>query len=475
MWLENSDGNSINNNTLTNNEYGVELYYSESNLLRDNNMTDNRYNFGVEGHLVSHFIQDIDISNTVNEKPIYYWVNQHDRQFPANAGYIAAVNSTNITVANLSISNNVQGILFAYTANSTIEGNNVTKSQDGVGLYYSDHNTIVLNSMTESFNGMDIRASNNNTIGNNTVWGNTFGIYAYYSDNNAILSNSVTESYEDGIGLYYSDHNMIAVNSVSDTLFGIDICASDSNTVNGNSVSEYAVGIYPYYSNNDIVINNKVSGWNSLAGIALTGAKYNIICGNEVAHNTFLIGAGIYLEWSSDNNTIVQNKVSNNIYGVSIGYWGQYGLRDQDDNNMIYHNNLIGNTEQALGLNSLNAWDDGYPSGGNYWSDYEGTDLFGGPYQNFTRSDGIGDTPYPVDADNIDRFPYMIEIRGPYINGDLNHDGKVDIKDVATAAAAFGSYPGHPRWNSAADVNQDGKIDIKDISLIAKNFGKSWT
>jgi hypothetical protein len=65
--------------------------------------------------------------------------------------------------------------------------------------------------------------------------------------------------------------------------------------------------------------------------------------------------------------------------------------------------------------------------------------------------------------------------------GDLNGDGKVDIKDISIVARAFGSYgpdywyPGSPpsaRWNPVADVNSDGKIDMKDISIVASNFGK---
>jgi len=47
---------------------------------------------------------------------------------------------------------------------------------------------------------------------------------------------------------------------------------------------------------------------------------------------------------------------------------------------------------------SINAWDDGYPSGGNYWSDYTGVDADG---------DGIGDTPYVIDENNTDRYPLM--------------------------------------------------------------------
>ncbi len=58
--------------------------------------------------------------------------------------------------------------------------------------------------------------------------------------------------------------------------------------------------------------------------------------------------------------------------------------------------------------------------------------------------------------------------------GDVNYDRKVNIRDVALAAIAFGSYPGHPRWpdNPWIDTNEDGKINIRDIALVAKEFGK---
>ncbi len=55
---------------------------------------------------------------------------------------------------------------------------------------------------------------------------------------------------------------------------------------------------------------------------------------------------------------------------------------------------------------------------------------------------------------------------------DINRDGKIDILDLATVAHAFGSYPGHPRWNPDADVNEDEKVDIKDIAIVASHFGE---
>ena len=52
-------------------------------------------------------------------------------------------------------------------------------------------------------------------------------------------------------------------------------------------------------------------------------------------------------------------------------------------------------------------------------------------------------------------------------------DRKVDMRDIGTAAQAFGSYPGHERWNPIADINNDGKVDMKDIGLVAKEFGRT--
>ncbi|MCD6263682.1 hypothetical protein J7L60_04670 [Candidatus Bathyarchaeota archaeon] len=54
-----------------------------------------------------------------------------------------------------------------------------------------------------------------------------------------------------------------------------------------------------------------------------------------------------------------------------------------------------------------NRFDNGYPNGGNYWSNYNGTDSYSGPYQNETGSDGIGDTPYPIQTSNEDSYPFM--------------------------------------------------------------------
>jgi hypothetical protein len=89
---------------------------------------------------------------------------------------------------------------------------------------------------------------------------------------------------------------------------------------------------------------------------------------------------------------------------------------DSSSGNIIFHNNFVDNAEQIASENSRNTWDEGYPSGGNYWSDYNGTDTYGGPHQNLTGSDGIGDTPHIIDANDIDHYPLM----DPYNGGSLS-------------------------------------------------------
>jgi hypothetical protein len=59
-------------------------------------------------------------------------------------------------------------------------------------------------------------------------------------------------------------------------------------------------------------------------------------------------------------------------------------------------------------------------------------------------------------------------------NGDLNGDGKVNIKDVATVARAYGTQPGDTRWNPIADINYDDKVNIWDVAFVSTRFGRIY-
>jgi parallel beta-helix repeat protein len=138
---------------------------------------------------------------------------------------------------------------------------------------------------------------------------------------------------------------------------------------------------------NNVIVDGAgytVRGSGSECGFNLSGINYVTIENVEITNFRY----GIYLEGSS-NISICGNGVANNVYGV----W----LNSSSDNS-IYHTNFVNNTQQVVSFSSINMWDNGYPSGGNYWSYYSGVD---------SNQDGIGDTPYVIDANNNDSYPLM--------------------------------------------------------------------
>lgn len=102
---------------------------------------------------------------------------------------------------------------------------------------------------------------------------------------------------------------------------------------------------------------------------------------------------------------------------------------------------------------------------------------------------GNGLPTYREERDELDGYPYIDspshndglfayetyfgfeEIRSPDING----DHKVRVDDVLAIALAFGSEPGHPRWNPAADLNHDNKIRVNDVLAAALMWPKSYS
>jgi parallel beta-helix repeat protein len=267
-----ASNNRIFGNTVRNNTYGIWFKGSANNTLRNNAIDSNTYTFNIDTSVVSEFTNDVDTSNTVNGKPIYYWINKQDMTMPADAGYVALINCTNITVQNLNFTGNGQTILMAYTVNSTIARNRIA-AENGDNLYL------------------------------------------FESSNNSIFENEIA----------FAD------------------ATSSSH--------------------------------------------------------------GIWL-FESSNNIIVGNDIANNMYGIETF---------ESSNNKIYHNNFVDNTFQVYDYSmedsetppSFNVWNDGYPSGGNYWSNYHATDIFGGSYQNETGTDGVADAPYIVNTFNRDRYPLM--------------------------------------------------------------------
>lgn len=161
---------------------------------------------------------------------------------------------------------------------------------------------------------------------------------------------------------------------------------------------------------------------------------------------------------STTTQTNVTLNQGDNKWNIGGGLLQTYGLR----NACSYHTPSeiewdFG--DSGLGLSATPAG--GVHPMGVFPTDYDGASRSEEPMWVTVKEDITGSTWY----DDLNYSSY------PYKSGLLSPDFKVDVKDVAAASKAFGSYPGHSKWSAIADINNDYKIDVKDIAAIAKKFG----
>ena len=192
-----------------------------------------------------------------------------------------------------------------------------------------------------------------NTISNNIVCNNgQSGINIEDSENNLISNNVISENVVNGVEIYKSDFNVIQL-----------------NTITQNLIDGIALNYYSYY---------------------------NVVIDNYVYEN---MDDGVQISKSSNNSFRKNQIIENNETGIQITDYSFY--------NKLYHNNIINNTVNAVD-ECGGIWNESYPLGGNYWSDYNEDDLYGGPNQDMLGPDGIGDIPYEIPCEHgTDYYPLM--------------------------------------------------------------------
>lgn len=233
FYLLSSTSNTLaGNKARANKEVGIQLDKSGNCTLKSNMMEGNSYNFGVTGDSLLHFYHDIDTSNRVDGKPIYYWINQSEREIPKDAGFVGIIDSINITARDLTLTKNTVGLLLAYSVGSVIENVDVSNTDDGISLLASSYSVIANNIISNNDWGINMLSSDSNFLFQNTITKNQLGIILGYSDNNTLQRNNISNNWE-GLSLLYSRDNLIFTNN-----FINDSAHSTSSTTIWNSVFE---------------------------------------------------------------------------------------------------------------------------------------------------------------------------------------------------------------------------------------------
>ncbi|MEM3728576.1 MAG: NosD domain-containing protein [Candidatus Bathyarchaeia archaeon] len=370
IYLWGSYNNIITQNNFYENGYGIYMSYSYNNEVSLNYIINegkfgigiylsNSENNEIYGNTIRDNIYGIMLSSSSKNNMIYdndlincgvFIDDSYENEITDNrVNYKPLVYLKNIS--DILVKNAGQVILIKCNR-IHVEGLNLCNVTPGIYLLQTNNSIIKKNTLNNNFYGIILDRSCGNTVVNNFILDQRWiGIYLVNSDRNEILKNEVTRAY-----------------------YGIRLIDCSSNIISENIVSE----ITPF------------------DGICVAGNCFF----NNISDNT-VMNCGVGINIASDMGTISRNIFLNNDYGIII-----YNAVA----NRIYHNKFINNSVQAETGQSSNDWDNGYPSGGNYWSDYRGVDMRSGPNQDQPGSDGIGDTPYVIDSFNIDRYPLILQI-----------------------------------------------------------------
>jgi parallel beta-helix repeat protein len=414
MYLGFANDNYIANNKVNWNSEGMTILGTNGTHFFQNNVSANygnniaitdSFDNKFESNVASHSLMGKGVYMTYS---VNNWFLLNDFSHNPYDGISISTSDNNTFTSNIASWNGNSGAHSYYSRNNTFRSNSFSYNKVGIyldrspyskvtqhqmsmnGIYMmgylvDDWNTHVIDG-TNSVNGRPVLYWKNMTGGTVPVG---VGEVILANCTNVVVQNHVISNSSVGILMGFSDFNTIRWNDISYESFeGISAVYSINNTISNNALTHNQKGLYTYAAResrfNDNIVRRNVEG------IIAYMSMYNTFSKNKVSSNDY----GIRI-WSSSYNVVRDNNVSWNYNGIyCLG--GTY--------NRIFHNNISYNDVQAYD-SWMNQWDDGYPSGGNWWSDYTGIDNRTGPNQDIPGRDGIGDTPYDVGFYSMDRYP----------------------------------------------------------------------
>jgi len=383
-------------------------------------------------------------------------------------GTVVAVQS-NASISGLKIQNGSIGVGVFSCKGGRVDDSIIQYNERGVYIFNSTNVVVSSNFITNNYetslvlNRSDIDVISKNTISSNHLYPlEAFDLYD--SSYNSIIENTLVGNQVTAIQLSdSSSHNSICNNLLENNLGGIQLVgqcnynAVEQNTV---AVNETAFGLpgaiwIRESEHNTVNANRIMSNRTSPSfappysdGIGLSRSTDNSVISNTIS----LMDVGIGFHFSADNNNVSGNVITRNGHGVDFSE----GI---SNNNSFYFNNFIENVKQAFNRLSVNVWDSGYPSGGNYWTDFNATDSYCGPFQNQTGSDGISDTPYLIDANNRDNYPLM----GIFCDFNVTRPEETYHVDIVTNSTISNSAFEIVSTPNGSDLTRTIKFDVTGI------------
>ena len=324
--------------------------------------------------------------------------------------------SSGVSITGNEVSSNVGAGIFLFQVSGAIVANNSVSSnqRSGIATDRSTDVAIADNVLVSNLDtGVDVKDSARADVRRNTFLSDGLFVYdslmpadvsSYTITADNLVNGKPIRYYKDCSGLDVDGivagqviignctNVRVANMAMSNTDVGVEVLFSSGIVIQANNVTNGLFGAWIDLSSNATITENNLSSNRNL-GLELFAVSNVVIRRNIIA----LSETGLLANFGS-NLTVAENDVRNNNLGVSFAQVG--GSR-------VHHNNMVANTVQARdNAGASNAWDDGYPSGGNFWSDFAGQDLCSGPAQDVCPDpDGVGDTPYAIDADSQDRYP----------------------------------------------------------------------
>ncbi len=387
---------------------GIYLYNSTNGLVKDSIVTENNHGVYLENSFDNYIVY-----NNIHR----------------NLYGIYLFNSTINYVSSNRIQTNRYGLFSRDSDRNYLGYNNISQNDYGAYLHNTQEKHMENNIIYNNEHGIYIKDSPYNKIDNNHLWKNDYGIYIWNSSDIYVLKNILFRNVH-GVYLRNSLYNRVKDNSVTMNDHGIHMSYARNNEIVDNIVYRNEIGLFSdMYSDSNIIAKNHA--YLNIFGLKLSLSNNNIIAENIVENN---FEDGMQFNRSNSNSVVMNTIYNNERHGLVL---------KSSYENRVYHNNFVDNAYQAK-CSGENLWDNGYPFGGNYWSDLTSVN------EDKTSDKKISDVPY-IGEGFSDRYPFISPVQNtsyPIINIYHPSDGQEIVSNNVTV-----------RWNSYRADYHEVKMD----------------